>query len=88
MPGTPALSSRLSGRFDIVGDVGVIGDSEVGITNGGPSLRALRLTSKVPVLDRTAVQLVYTYQARGRSMLYDNQSFEARLSRSVQLVSW
>ena len=65
MPGTPTLSSRLSGRFDVVGDVGVIGDTEVGITSGGPSLRALRLTSKVPVLDRTAVQLVYTYQARG-----------------------
>ena len=88
MPGTPTLSSRLSGRFDVVGDVGVIGDTEVGITSSGPSLRALRLTSKVPVLDRTAVQLVYTYQARGPYMSYDNQSFEARLSRSVPLVSW
>ena len=88
MPGTPTLSSKLSGRFDVVGDVGVIGDTEVGITSSGPSLRALRLTSKVPVLDRTAVQLVYTYQARGPYMLYDYQSFEARLSRSVPLVSW
>jgi hypothetical protein len=88
MPGTPTLSSKLSGRFDVVGDVGVIGDTEVGVTSNGPSLRALRLTSKVPVLDRTAIQLVYTYQARGPYMLYDNQSFEARLSRSVSLLSW
>jgi hypothetical protein len=88
MPGTPTLSSRLSGRFDVVGDVGVIGDTEVGITGTGPSLRALRLTSKIPVLARTALQLVYTYQARGPYALYDDQSFEARLSRSVPLVSW
>jgi hypothetical protein len=88
MPGTPTLSSRLSGRFDVVGDVGVIGDTEVGITGAGPSLRALRLTSKIPVLARMAVQLVYTYQARGPYTLYDDQSFEARLSRSIPLVSW
>jgi len=88
MSGAPTLSSRLSGRFDVVGDVGVIGDTEVGVTSNGPSLRTVRLTSKVPVLDRTAVQLVYTYQARGPFMLYDNQSFEARLSRSIPLLSW
>lgn len=88
MPGTPTLSSRLSGRFDVVGDVGVIGDTEVGITGTGPSLRALRLTSKIPVLVRTALQLVYTYQARGPYTLYDDQSFEARLSRSVPLLRW
>ena len=88
MPGTPALSSRLSGRFDVVGDVGVSGDTEVGITGTGPSLRALRLTSKIPVLARTALQLVYTYQARGPYSMYDDQSFEARLSRSIPLVRW
>jgi hypothetical protein len=88
MPGTPALSSRLSGRFDVVGDVGVIGDTEVGITGTGPSLRALRLTSKIPVLARTALQLVYSYQARGPYSLFDDQSFEARLSRSIPLVRW
>jgi hypothetical protein len=88
MSGPPTLSSRLSGRFDVVGDVGVYADTEVGITSSGPSLRALYLTSKVPVLDRTSVQLVYTYQARGPYTLYDYQSFEARLSRSVPLASW
>jgi hypothetical protein len=86
--GKPTLSSRLSGRFDVVGDVGVYADTEVGITSSGPSLRALYLTSKVPVLDRTAVQLVYTYQARGPYTLYDYQSFEARLSRSIPLATW
>ena len=88
MPGTPTLSSRLSARFDVVGDVGLSSDTELGITSSGPSLRAVRLVSKVPVRDRTAVQLVYTYQARGPYTLYDNQSFEARLSRSVPLASW
>jgi hypothetical protein len=88
MPGTPTVSSKLSGRFDLVGNVGVSGDTEVGITSTGPSLRALRLSSKVPLVDRTAVQLVYTYQARGPYNLYDNQSFEARLSRSVPLAMW
>jgi hypothetical protein len=78
----------LTGRFDVAGDIGVNCDTEVGITGSGPSLRALRVTSKVPVLERTAVQLVYTYQARGQYTLYDNQSFEARLSRSVPLAIW
>jgi hypothetical protein len=87
MPGTPTLSSKLSARFDLVGDVGVFGDTEVGIAGGGPTLRALRLTSMVSLLDRTAVQLVYTYQARG-PYAFNNQSFEARLSRSIPLVSW
>jgi len=87
MPGTPTLSSKLSGRFDVLGDVGVIGDTEVGITGSGPTLQALRLTSKVPLPDRTAVQLVYTYQARG-PYVFDNQSFEARLSRSIPLLGW
>ena len=63
-PGTPTLSSRLSGRFDVVGDVGVVGDTELGITSGGPTLRALRLASSVPLVNSTAVQLVYTYHAR------------------------
>ncbi len=86
-PGAPTVSSRLSGRFDIVGDVGVTGDTEVGFIGGGPSLRALRLASNVPLLDRTAVQLVYVYQARG-PYVFENQSFEARLSRSLPLANW
>lgn len=86
-PGTPTMSSRLSGRFDVAGNVGIYGDTEVGIMSDGPSLRALRLTSSVPVRDRTAVQLVYTYMARG-PYSYENQSFEARLSRSIPLVGW
>jgi hypothetical protein len=86
--GPPTLSSRLSGRFDIIGDVGVTGDTEIGISRSGPTLRELRVASKVPVLERTAVQLVYTYQARGPYTLFENQSFEARLLRSAPLVSW
>jgi hypothetical protein len=86
-PGEPTVSSTLSGRFDVVGDVGITGDTEVGYTSGGPTLRALRLASRVPLLDRTAVQLVYIYQAAG-PYVFENQSFEARLSRSIPLVNW
>jgi hypothetical protein len=86
-PGEPTVSSTLSGRFDVVGDVGITGDTEVGFTSVGPTLRALRLASRVPLLVRTAVQLVYTYQAAG-PYVFENQSFEARLSRSIPLVNW
>jgi hypothetical protein len=85
---TPTVSSKMSARFDIIGDLGVTGDTEIGISRGGPLLRELRVASKVPVLERTTVQLVYTYQARGPYALVENQSFEARLSRSARLVSW
>ena len=85
--GEPTVSSTLRGRFDVVGDVGITGDTEVGFTSGGPALRALRLASRVPLRDRTAVQLVYIYQAAG-PYVFENQSFEARLSRSIPLVNW
>jgi hypothetical protein len=86
-PDMPTVSSKLSGRFDVVGDVGVTGETEVGFTRGGPTLRELRLASSVPLLDRTAVQLVYVYQARG-PYVFENQSFEARVSRSLPLANW
>src|SRR4030095_14325563 len=85
--GEPTVSSTLRGRFDVVGDVGITGDTEVGFTSGGPALRALRLASRVPLRDRTAVQLVYIYQAAG-PYVFENQSVEARLSRSIPLVNW
>lgn len=88
MEGSPTMSSKLSARFDLIGDVGVTGDTEIGISRGGPMLRELRVASKVPVLERTALQLVYTYQGRGPYSLFENQSFEARLLRSAPLVSW
>jgi hypothetical protein len=88
MSGTPTVSSKLSARFGIIGEVGVTGDTEIGISRSGPMLRELRVASKVPVLERTAVQLVYTYQGRGPYALWENQSFEARLLRSASLVSW
>jgi hypothetical protein len=88
LEGSPTVSSKLSARFDIIGDVGVTGDTEIGLSRGGPMLRELRVASKVPVLERTAVQLVYTYQGRGPYSLFENQSFEARLLRSAPLVSW
>jgi len=88
MTGAPTVSSKLTGRFDLIGDVGVTGNTEIGISRSGPALRELRVASKVRVLERTAVQLVYTYQGRGPYSLFENQSFEARLLRSASLLSW
>ena len=88
MLGTPTVSSKLSARFDIIGDVAVTGDTEIGVSRSGPTLRELRVASKVPVLERTAVQFVYSYQGRGPYALFENQSFEARLLRSAPVVSW
>jgi hypothetical protein len=88
MSGTPTVSSKLSARFDLIGEVGVTGDTEIGFSRNGRMLRELRVASKLPVLERTAVQLVYTYQGRGPYALWENQSFEARLLRSAPLVSW
>jgi len=85
---TPTVSSRLSARFDIIGDIGVTGNTEIGMWRGGPMVREVRVASKVPVLERTAVQLVYTYQARGSYAWWENQSFEARLLRSAPLLRW
>ena len=62
------------------------GETEVGFTSGGPMLRAAP-GLELPLLDRTAVQLVYVYQARGQ-YVFENQSFEARLSRSLPLANW
>ena len=73
-PGEPTVSSTLSGRFDVVGDVGITGDTAVGFTSGGPTLRGLRLASRVPLVDRTAVQLIYTYQAAGPMCSRTNRS--------------
>jgi len=52
-----------------------------------PPSRGLGPASRVPLRDRTAVQLVYIYQAAG-PYVFENQSFEARLSRSIPLVNW
>lgn len=86
--GTPALSSRVSGRFDVAGDVAVTGAAELGVAgDGDPHLRAVRLTSKVRVHRRAELQLFYTYQARDRFVL-NGQSFEARLARPLPLATW
>jgi hypothetical protein len=81
----PTLSSRLTGRFDVFGQVGLAGETELGMTgtDGKHPLRKLRVTSEVPVMRDTAVQVLYTYRA-GTPYLFD-QSFEARISRTIQL---
>ena len=88
MLGTPTVSSKLSGRFGIIGDVGMTGDTEIGMSRSGPTLRELRVASKVPVLERTAVAIRLHVSGSRTVRVVQNQSFEARLLRSAPLVSW
>jgi hypothetical protein len=82
-----SLSSRVTGRVDLFRDIGLTGETELGVTmSGDPLLRAVRLTSSVPVLRRASLQLMYSYQAPG-AFVYNSQYFEARLSRSIRLSS-
>ena len=80
-----AISSRLKGRFDVTGEIGLVGETELGLATGGgaQAFQILRLTSEVPVVKDTAVQLLYNCRRGTLSPL--NQSFEARVSRTIHL---
>jgi hypothetical protein len=82
---SPTLSSRLTGRFDVFGAIGLAGETELGVTAtaGQRLLRALRLISEVPLFNDTAVQVLYTYRG-GMPFVFD-QAIEARISRTIQL---
>jgi hypothetical protein len=84
---TPGFSSRLSGRIDLVSDVALAGETELGLAGGdGQMLRALRLTTDLAVRQDTGLQLLYTYRA-GPHFSF-GQAFEARISRRINLGFW
>jgi hypothetical protein len=84
---TPGFSSRVSGRIDLVDDVAVAGETELGLAGGdGQVLRAFRLTTDLAVRRRTGLQLLYTYSA-GTPFSF-GQAFEARMSRRINLGFW
>ena len=82
----PGLNSRVSGRVGLVDDTTLTGETELGITGGdGQVLRALRVTTDVPVVPTARLQLSYTYRAGAQFPL--GQVFEARLLRRLN-IGW
>ncbi|MFN2447750.1 MAG: hypothetical protein ABR606_19465 [Vicinamibacterales bacterium] len=83
-----ALSSRLTGRLDVFGEIGLAGETEVGLTGASrqQALRTVRLTSDVALPHETALQVLYTYRSGMPFAL--KPSFEARVFRTIPLFTW
>ena len=80
----PGLNSRVGGRVGLIDDAALTGETELGITGGdGQVLRAIRVTTDMPVVPATRLQLSYTY--RGGAQYPFGQVFEARLQRRLNL---
>ena len=80
----PGLNSRVSGRVGLIDHAALTGETELGITGGdGQVLRALRVTTDMPVVPTTRLQLSYTYRAGAQFPL--GQVFEARILRRLNL---
>jgi hypothetical protein len=78
------VSSKVSGRLALVDDTALTGETELGLTGqDGQLLRGLRVTTEVPVVSATRLQLSYAY--RTATPLRLGQVFEARILRRVRL---
>jgi hypothetical protein len=86
-PDGAAIKSRVRGRLDVAERLSLSGETEVGLVAGDDAelLRALRLTTDVEVLKKTAVQLLYSYKA-GTPFSF-GQAFEVRVARTFDLFS-
>jgi hypothetical protein len=85
---TQGIGSRVSGRLGVYDAIALFGETELGLagSDGGQLLRALRVTTDVPILQDTSVQLLYTYRS-GTPFSVD-RAFEARISRTISLLAW
>jgi hypothetical protein len=85
---TPGIGSKLSGRVGVYDEIALFGETELGLAgrDGGQFLRALRVTTDVPVVQDTSIQLLYTYRS-GTPFSFD-RAFEARVSRTINLFTW
>jgi hypothetical protein len=82
----PGVSSRVSCRLGLLDKTALTGETELGVTGGdGQLLRALRLTTEMPVVPTTRLQLSYTYLSGTQFPL--GQVFEARILRRLR-VGW
>ena len=78
------LNSRVSGRVSLIDDAVLTGETQFGLTGGdGQVLRALRVTTEMPVVPATRLQLSYAYRTGARFPL--GQVFEARILRRISL---
>jgi hypothetical protein len=76
----PEVNSRVSCRLGLLHQAALTGETELGLTGGdGQMLRALRLTTEMPLVPATRLQLSYTYLAGAQFAL--GQVLEARISR-------
>ena len=79
-----AVSSRVSGRVPLIGKAVLTGETHLGFAAAdGQVLRALRLTTEVPVVPATRLQLSYAYRTGPQLPL--GQVFEARILRRISL---
>jgi hypothetical protein len=82
----PGVNSRVSGRLGLLHQAALAGETELGLTGGdGQVLRALRVTTEMPVVPATRLQLSYSYRAGTRFPF--GQAFEARIMRRLR-VGW
>ena len=87
-PDLPALSSRISGRFDASEHVRLAAETELRVARAGEEqlLRSLRLTTDVGVVQDAVLQLRYAYSAGTPFSV--SRGLEARISRSIDLSNW
>jgi hypothetical protein len=82
----PGVNSRVSSRLGLLDKAALSGETELGLIGGdGQVLRALRVTTEMPVVPATRLQLSYTYRAGAQFPL--GQVFEARILRRLR-VGW
>jgi hypothetical protein len=82
----PAVNSRVSCRLGLLDDAALTGETELRLTGSdGQVLRALHVTTEMPVVPAARLQLSYTYLAGTQSPL--GQVFEARILRRFS-VGW
>lgn len=80
----PGVNSRVSGRLGLIDDTALTGETEFAITGGsGDVLRAFRVTTDMPVVPATRLQLSYSYRAGTQAPI--GQVFEARILRRLKL---
>ena len=81
-----SVNSRVSGRVGLIAQAALTGETELGLAGSdGQVLRALRVTTDMPVVPATRLQLSYTYRAGAQFPL--GQMFEARILRRLR-VGW
>ena len=82
----PGVNSRISSRLGLLAETALTGETELGLIGGdGQMLRALRVTTEMPVVPATRLQLSYAYRAGAQFPLC--QVFEARILRRLR-VGW